>query len=213
MDNDISLKKGAFFVIEGIDGAGKSSQIKKLEEYISGLGSGYDVIVTKEPTEESEHGRKIRESMYKGERFSPEEELLLFTLDRREHLDNLVNPALREGKIVICDRYYYSNIAYQGASGLDPEHIRRINEEFATIPDAVFYLKIGVEGGLHRIQNVRNSELTSFEKEDFLLQVSHIFDSMDYDYFHTIDATRTIDDVSRDIIAIVSKILNNRSTV
>ena len=77
-------------------------------------------------------------------------------------------PALKEKKVVICDRYYYSNIAYQGAVGINPEEIKRINEKFAVIPDAVLYLKVDVDEGLHRIKSFRNSKLTAFEKADFL---------------------------------------------
>jgi dTMP kinase len=209
MSKNVNLKKGLFFVIEGIDGSGKSTQLKLLS---ASLADSYDVVVTKEPTEESEYGRKIRESMHKGERFPIDEELKLFMRDRKEHLERLIIPALNAKKIVVCDRYYYSNIAYQGASGLDINEIRQKNEEFSVIPDAVFYLKVDVEEGLHRVQNIRNSELTSFEKVDYLKKVSGIFDTMDFDYFHTIDAKRSAKEVSEDIIKIAVGIISaNRS--
>jgi dTMP kinase len=202
-----SLKKGIFFVIEGIDGAGKSTQADLLKEWLTALG--YNVVITKEPTEDSFHGLKIRLNMCSDTRFSPQEELYLFMEDRKYHLERFIIPALDEKKIVICDRYYYSNMAYQGAVGIDPDEIRRINEAFAVIPDAVFYLKMDVKEGLHRIENVRNSKLTSFEKESFLQKVSGIFDNMDFDYFHTIDASKDEETVSKKIIGIVKKIMSS----
>jgi dTMP kinase len=201
-----SLKKGIFFVIEGIDGAGKSTQIKLLKEWLK--SAGHHAVITKEPTEVSSYGKKIRDSIKKKERFAPEEELNLFMSDRREHLDNLITPALDDKKVVICDRYYYSNVAYQGAAGLDPKEIQRLNEEFAAVPDAVFYLKVDVGEGLHRVKNIRNSEFTPFEKADFLKKVSAIFDSMDYSYFHTIDANKGAKEVSHKITRIVKDILS-----
>lgn len=201
----MDLRKGIFFVIEGIDGAGKSTQLKLLADKLS---SSYDVITTKEPTEESEAGRMIRESMHKGKRYPVDKELELFMEDRKAHLANLIKPALDDKKIVICDRYYYSNIAYQGASGLDMDYIRQKNEEFSVIPDAVFYLKVDVEEGLHRVENVRNSKLTSFEQIDYLKKVSRIFDQMDFDYFHTIDAKREMQEVSEEIFKAADDIIS-----
>ena len=205
MGNIKRLKKGIFFVIEGIDGAGKSTQVKLLEKWL--IDSDYDTATTKEPTEDSKYGKKIRESMYSGIRLPVQEELELFMQDRKEHLEHFVIPALDEKKIVICDRYYYSNMAYQGATGINQDVIQRINEEFAVLPDAVFYLKVDVEEGLHRVKNIRNSKLTTFEKEAFLHQVCKIFDSMDFDYFYTIDASKGEKEVSGHIIDIVKKII------
>ncbi len=204
MNKNTKLNKGIFFVIEGIDGAGKSTQIKMLADWLT--ASGYDVVVTREPTDESVYGRTIRAGMY-GERSTPEEELDLFILDRKEHIRNLIAPALKQKKIVICDRYYFSNIAYQGAAGLDTGDIRRLNEAFSVIPDAVFYLRISVDEGLHRIQNIRNSELTSFEKADFLHKVKEIFDAMADEYFHRIDASVGAKEVSEQVVEIVKEML------
>lgn len=194
-------------MIEGIDGAGKSTQLKLLKKWL--IREGYDVVTTKEPTEDSPYGKKIRESMYSGTRLPVEEELELFMRDRKDHLEHLVVPALKEKKIVICDRYYYSNMAYQGASGVNPDVIQGLNEEFAMKPDAVFYLKVSVDEGLHRVKNVRNSKITSFEKEAFLHNVCKIFDSMDFDYFHTIDATVSVKKISNHIIEIVNNIIKH----
>ena len=82
---------------------------------------------------------------------TPEEELALFLKDRRENVARNIRPALRAGRIVVLDRYYFSTIAYQGAKGLDPERIRRLNERFAPKPDLVFILDLGAGDGLARI--------------------------------------------------------------
>lgn len=198
------LKKGLFFVIEGVDGAGKSTQIKHIADWL--IQIGYDTVITREPTSESTFGRAIRERMH-GERVSPDDELTLFMNDRMEHIRNLIKPALDEKKIVICDRYYYSNIAYQGAAGLDPDDIRRKNEAFAIIPDAVFYLRLPPIDGLDRIKNFRDSELTSFEKVDYLIKVSAIFDTMDFSYFHTIDAALSKEEVLQQIVEYIKEII------
>ena len=96
-------------------------------------------------------------------------------LDRREDVRHNILPALVAGKLVIMDRYYLSNIAYQGARGLDPEMIRRENEQFSPVPDLVLVLDIDPALGLARITDSRKTALDSFEKEDYLRRVRDIF--------------------------------------
>ena len=134
-------------VIEGIDDTGKSTQAARLAEWFREMGR--EVVVGSEPTR-GRHGMKLRESFTAG-RLAPEEELRLFLEDRREHVALVIAPALAVGKVVILDRYYFSNMAYQGAIGFDPQTIRRRNEAFAPVPDLLFVLELDTGTALARI--------------------------------------------------------------
>src|SRR5690606_29927239 len=107
------MPRGLFIVLEGIDGTGKSTQAVRLGEWFS--RAGHEVLISREPTD-GPWGRKLRESAATG-RLSADEELECFLEDRRQHVRELIEPALREGKVVILDRYYFSTMAYQGARG------------------------------------------------------------------------------------------------
>jgi len=108
--------KGFFITFEGIDGSGKSTQIQKLAKFLKNLG--FDIIITREPGG-SVGGEEIRNLLLQGkvDRWSAETEILLFTAARRDHLERIISPALRDGKIVICDRFTDSTRMYQGMRG------------------------------------------------------------------------------------------------
>jgi dTMP kinase len=165
-------KKGCLVNIEGIDGAGKTTQLRLLRDWLR--KSGIDAVILKEPTE-GVYGRQIRQSAAAHEQVSPAEEMRLFMLDRREDVRQNILPALEAGKLVVMDRYYQSNMAYQGARGLDPWKIGTENEQFSPVPDLVIVLDIDPALGLSRITNSRKTALDSFEKEDYLRQVRDIF--------------------------------------
>jgi len=99
-----NTNKGKFIVFEGLDGSGQSTQAGLLKDFL--LEKGYEVILTKEPTIESEAGRKIRKVLDKKLNLSPKELQELFAQDRKEHLENIIIPALKQGKMVISDRYF-----------------------------------------------------------------------------------------------------------
>ncbi len=94
---------GFLFVLEGIDGAGKTAVVESLVELLS---RNYDVVRLREPTNESQWGLEIRERSPKGE-LTPDEELNLFHLDRQWHVENRIRPALEAGKLVLMDRYFF----------------------------------------------------------------------------------------------------------
>ncbi len=146
------LKRGILIAIEGIDGAGKSTQAKILKERLE--KRGFEVVLLKEPTS-SKWGKKIKEISKNTESIDPYEELKLFIKDRKLNVRKNILPALEDKKIVIVDRYYISTIAYQGARGIDKETIREMNESFAPKPDIIFILDIHPEESLQRIKRER----------------------------------------------------------
>ncbi|MCW1923827.1 dTMP kinase [Luteolibacter arcticus] len=161
---------GLFIVLEGIDGTGKSTQAKQLAQWFR--EQGREVIASREPTD-GPWGTKIRATAATG-RLSPEEELDYFLRDRREHVEQLIAPALAAGKVVILDRYYFSTMAYQGSRGVDPAEIRRLNEAFAPVPDVLFILDLEVETALTRIGG-RGDTANEFEKQESLAKCREVF--------------------------------------
>src|SRR4051812_29808874 len=154
---------GWLVVLEGIDGAGKSTVLCRLEEYCA--KRGLPTVTSSEPTR-GEWGMQLRRSMTAG-RLDLKEELALFLKDRAEHVETLIRPALSEGKVVLLDRYYLSTAAYQGARGAFPEAILRENEKFAPLPDLVILLDFDPAAGLARIR-ARGDAPNTFEQLDQL---------------------------------------------
>jgi dTMP kinase len=195
------LKKGILITIEGIDGVGKSSQAASLAEFLR--AKGYEVVELKEPTD-GVWGKKIKNLSKKGRNVSPREECNWFLQDRVEDVKDNINPALESKMIIIMDRYYYSNMAYQGALGLDPEKIQEKNEKFSPRPDLVIILDASPEIGLDRIKNQRKEDLNYFEDLDYQIKVREIFLGMkDFENVRIIDAGKTKDEVQKDIRELV----------
>jgi dTMP kinase len=153
-----------FISFEGIEGSGKSSLIKNLKNYYK--NHALDVFFTKEPGG-TELGEKIREILLDPtSEIDPSSELFLLMADRVHHVKNKINPNLNENKIVFCDRYIDSTIAYQGGGrDLDDKDIEGMIKMLKLpIPDLTILLDVPVETGLMRAK--QRSELDRFEKED-----------------------------------------------
>lgn len=170
---------GTLIVVEGIDGAGKSSLITRLHALLS---THYSVITTKEPGG-SVLGAHLR-TLLQHQPFpiAPRAEYLLFAADRAHHFQDVVIPALTRGDIVISDRMSDSSIAYQGyGRGHDKEIIQTINAwtMHGISPDITLYLRIPVDVAYDRIHN-RQENLTVFEQEkrSFMERVAHGFDTI-----------------------------------
>ena len=203
----ISLKKGVLIVLEGIDGAGKSTQAKLLAQRLR--KEGFPVARFREPTR-GKWGKLIKKKASEPDSLTPEEELDLFVKDRRENVRRNLRPALRAKKVIILDRYYFSTMAYQGAKGIDPSFVRRINEKFAPAADLVFILDLGARRGLARIAG-RKSRDRLFERERYLGRVRAIFRSLKGRGFIHIDASRPAAEVFDAISARVLSSLKKRS--
>lgn len=168
-------KRGLFVVVEGIDGAGKTTLARRLTERLS--EQGIKCLFTFEPTS-GVFGTRLRKSSVGRRRLRPDEELDLFILDRREHVEETILPALSRGDVVVCDRYYFSTMAYQGARGQDPEEIRQINEAFAPAPDLVLLLDLDPASAVERIRKKRGEDPDNFEEIGYLERVAGIFRSL-----------------------------------
>jgi len=148
----IMTKKGVFIVIEGLDGSGKTTQATLLAIKLS---ENHKVLCTAEPSH-GKIGTFIRnDCLYEERRLPTEAEALLFAADRIEHMKNELAPALSEGKIVICDRYIYSSLAYQGGAGLSLDWIKTINAR-ALEPDFALYIDVPPERVLGRLKRKRS---------------------------------------------------------
>jgi dTMP kinase len=177
---------------EGIDGTGKTTQIELLAEVLR--QRGLSVVATREPTD-GQYGRKIRELYKNRKSVTPEEELALFLADRREHVAQVIAPALACGQVVLTDRYYYSTAAYQGAAGHDPQKIIAANELFAPMPDMVIIIEVPVSLGIHRVRNFRGEALNDFEQEETLARVAAIFADLKAPNIRRIDGTGSAETV------------------
>jgi dTMP kinase len=141
-------KKGAFICIEGLDGCGKTTQAKLL---VKKLRKSHNAVYTAEPSR-GKIGAFIRKGCLYGEkRLSSVVEALLFAADRVEHVENEVLPVLREGRLVVSDRYIYSSLAYQGAAGLSLEWIEKINEH-ALRPDFAIFIDVDPKIVMQRLK-------------------------------------------------------------
>lgn len=192
---------GALVAIEGIDGAGKTTQSRDLAAALT--AEGYAVVRTREPTD-GPWGRRIRASGETG-RLSPQAEFEAFLADRREHVRELLAPALAAGRVVLIDRYYFSSMAYQGARGLDPERIRRENEQIAPRPDLLVLLRLDPAAGVARVHARGHGDL--FEREDDLRRAAAIFDAITDPVPLRLDATRPSAELTAEILAALRPVL------
>lgn len=198
---------------EGIEGCGKTTQIKIAGEWLK--GNGIPFIATDEPGG-TPLGKRIREVLLNRGPYSisPEAELFLFIAARSQHVADVMLPALREGKWVICDRFLDATLAYQGfGRGLDIGFIRRLHDFSSSSlkPALTILLDLPVEAGLGRAMDriARSREIAledRFEREDreFHRRIREgylILAQEDPERYRIIDAAREIEAVHRDVCA------------
>ena len=203
-------KRGRFIVFEGIDGAGKTTQIELLAKHLR--AEGRSVYCTAEPTE-SVSGGLLRDALAGVTRRTVCEMAAMFVFDRINHNVNPVNgiqKMLDDGFDVICDRYYYSSMAYQG-SGTDPEWVSNMNLNCPEImrPDVCIFLDLTPEQSMARINRGRATQ-EIYENEEKLTQVRNqfyrVFEQLrERDNIQIVDAYRSIEEIHQDIVALVTK--------
>ena len=193
-------KKGIFLVIEGLDGSGKTTQAILLAERLS---KSHQVMLTAEPSK-GKIGTFIREScLYEQTRLPTEAEALLFAADRIEHMQKELKPALNEGKLVICDRYVYSSLAYQGSAGLSLDWIKTINAR-ALQPDFSLFLDVSPERVLERLQR-KKSVMETLETQQKVREVYLKY--VEKGELIRIDGDKTREIVANELFATVAELL------
>jgi dTMP kinase len=201
MVQEKKFKRGLLIVFEGIDGCGKSTQAEILSKKLQ--RKGIAVLTLREPSS-GNWGTKIRELAREKGSISAKKELELFLKDRKENISQNILPALKSGKIVILDRYYYSTLAYQGAKGIPLEEIRARHRNFLVKPDICFLLDIPVSLGLRRIKD-RPVIYHLFEDRDYLKKVRKIFLALNDPEIVIIDGRQPVRKISQKIWATLKK--------
>jgi dTMP kinase len=207
---------GIFITFEGLDGSGKTTQLRLLADALA--RRGFDVVTTREPGG-TLLGKRIRELILEIEDApAPLAELLLFAADRAQHLETLIRPALAEGKIVISDRYADATAAYQGAGrGFPSEKIRQ-TIELATggfKPDLTLFFDLPTETALARA-NSRTEELNRLDKEtiDFFERVRRAYLEIadaESERFLVVEANGSIEEIHQKTLQIVGQFLESRN--
>ena len=167
------MKQGRFIVLEGLDGSGKSTAAEYLRDALT-RKDALEPLLTREPSD-GPTGKLIRRALTREIQLDPKTFTLLFAADRFEHVQNEVLPALKEGRDVICDLYYFSNLAYQGDVA-PQEMILSFNSlaRNAITPDFVFFIDTPPEECMRRIHTERDSE-ELFERADKLRSVETLY--------------------------------------
>lgn len=195
-----TMSTGILIVFDGIDGAGKTTQVSLLVEALAAAGEA--VVVSKEPTDGT-WGRRLRESAISG-RLPAEEELQHFLNDRQEHLEQVVRPALAAGKIVILDRYFYSSIAYQGIRGGDVDKLEETVRQGIEVPDIAFIMDLAPELAAYRIAK-RDGKANEFERIEDLERVGKLYSFVGKNdpVAKIIDASISVKAIHKEIIEIL----------
>jgi dTMP kinase len=182
-----------FIVFEGIDASGKETQAKLLSSFLT--KKGFEVLLTHEPIYDEPIGKIIKNNLEKKISLASETIAMLYAADRHEH-SLRIKKALSEGKIVLSDRYKYSNMAYQGANGVDPQWIDEI-EKYSLNPDIIFYILVTPESAMKR----RMEKDLYEENYEFQKKVFGIYETLSKKYdFIKIDGEKSIEEIHKDII-------------
>ena len=199
------MTQGLFITFEGPDGCGKTTQMKLLAEYFT--KNGKEVVLTREPGGKG-LGEKVREILlnYDGE-VSDRCESFLFLADRAQNIDIIVNPAVKAGKIVLCDRHIDSTVAYQGyGRGLDIERINMLNN-LATNgkkPDLTFVFDVDVETSMKRVGKEKDRmESAGMEFHNRVRQGYLELAKQEPQRIKVIDATKSIEEIHKKVVSLI----------
>ena len=203
--------KGLFITFEGPDGSGKTTQIKLLREHLS--QRGYEAVLTREPGG-TEIGEKIRDIILDKRHIKMDyiTEALLYAASRAQHVSELIMPNLLKGTTVICDRFVDSSIVYQGYGRGLGDCVKIINDIAirGCMPDATFFLKVDPSNLTDR-RSVGEMDRLELEKLDYHQAVYRAYLILEKQYpdrIIGIDATRSISEISRDILARIDHLID-----
>lgn len=204
-----------FITLEGIDGSGKSSAIEILKKHIINKYDINNFVFTREPggsnIKDCENIRKIL--LNKEAKIKPEIETMLYLTSRRIHVEKLIKPSIESKKIVICDRFYDSSIAYQGAGrNLGEDFVEDINLKILKNlkPDYTFYFKIDFETFKKRMKNNKELDRIESETQEFFNKVINSYNKIsekENKRFIVIDATQPIEEVHKQFLKKIDEIL------
>ncbi len=209
------MKKGIFISLEGPDGSGKSTQIRYIVEYLE--SRGYETVLTREPGGTS-IGEKIRDVILDRENseMDPMTETMLYAASRAQHVAQVIRPALEQGKVVICDRFVDSSIAYQGFGRDLGDCVAEINEYaiMGCVPDITFLMKLPPEEGIGRIGSGEKDRLES-EKISFHQKVYEGYEYLEKTYparIRGIDASGSIGEIRAEIEKQLEKLIEDNES-
>jgi dTMP kinase len=196
------IKRGVFVCVEGLDGSGKTTQARILVRNLR--RRGFDAVYTSEPSV-GEVGKLIRGFVLDREDRVPVAlEALLFAADRVDHVEAVVKPLLKEGKVVVCDRYVYSTLAYQGAAGLSLEWIGSINR-FALKPHLSLLIDVPSDVVVKRLKRKKTVMETKRNQE----RVREVYLKMVRSkQLVLIDGDKTVREVAKNVLEIMLGLLN-----
>ena len=201
-------KRGKFIVLDGIDGSGKSSQILNILNFILNKDKHNHIIVTREPYKK----REIREILRQdNDAYSQAEKLAdLYVNDRKEHVKEIILPALEKGIFIISDRYKFATIAYQSAQGLDINKLIEMHIDMP-VPDATIIVDVPIEVAEKRMAKDSRQEHKFEADKEFQNKVRENFLKMPEllkdEKIFIVDGTKSIEEVGEEIIAILDKIV------
>lgn len=203
------MSKGLFITFEGADGCGKTTQLKKIDEYLR--RKGYEVLISREPGAAG-LGEKIREILLNYEGYVSDRcESFLFLADRAQHIDYVVNPAIEAGKIVLCDRHTDSSVAYQGYGRCQPiERIKQLNDIAVNgrVPDLTLIFDIDVKTSMSRVGNekdrMESAGIDFFNRvREGYLEIA----KQEPQRVKVLDATKSIDEIHEEVIKLVDSLI------
>jgi len=199
------MKRGLLIVVEGIDGAGKTTHARRIVRWLR--ERGIKAHYTFEPTRGAIG--KILEEMASKRRVDVKVEALLFAADRIDHLNRIIEPLLETGYVVVSDRYVHSSIAYQSITVGDQRWVEELNK-FAEKPDLVILLDVDPEIGLRRIKGRK----ARFERIEILKRVKEKYlELAEREGFKVVDANREVEEVFEDVKGLVKGFLEEKGVL
>lgn len=208
------MQKGLFITIEGPDGSGKTTQIKRIEDFL--FSRGVETLTTREPGG-TNIGEKIRSIILDKTNIEMDSmtEALLYAASRSQHVKEVIKPALDSGKTVICDRFVDSSIAYQGYGRKLGNSVKIINDYAidGCLPDVTFLFKMDPAISKKRIKKEYMDRI-EMEQNSFHLDVYKGYLELETENTNRIigiDATRSIEDISKEIITVLERLIQENA--